>query len=163
MILEIEAYTKKLLETHRIKIADLAGVEPEVLNFRVRESSNEVNVVVEMPYPDMNGHMYLAGLSGWIFIAPQPLFGVVISGNAWVRHEQKGRGLNTFLNRLREEVAYEAGAVLIMAEVNQANTAEIKTLQTNGWSLIHTYSTGGWKENYGIWVKKPQLVLSIGE
>lgn len=77
---------------------------------------------------------------------------IAVSTHAWVTEDQRGKGLGTFLNKVREAMAKANNYKIMMATVRWDNHAEIKILTKNGWKQTFTFE--GPTGEIGVWMKE---------
>src|SRR5687768_9885709 len=107
--------TKKILESHKPAIEAIVGYP---VTFRHGQTSLGVEIIK-------------AGtqlrLAGWRLVGLPGCCGVVVSTEAWVTTKHQRKGLNTLLNKVREEIAKANRYGMIICTTISNNIPENKT------------------------------------
>ena len=73
--------------------------------------------------------------------------GICVSTGVYVHNKYQNKGINTILNNFRIDVAkYLDYGLLLCTDVSN-NTAEVKTLDKNGWKHIYNFENPRTKNN----------------
>lgn len=67
---------------------------------------------------------------------------VLISSHVVIRDEFRGKGIGRKMLAMREEIARECGANLVLATVREDNSIEIHLLESSGWKRYNKRDTG---------------------
>lgn len=80
--------------------------------------------------------------------------GICVSTGVYVHNEYRNKGVNTILNNFRIDIAKELGYGLLLCTDVSNNTAEVKTLDKNGWKHIYNFKNPRTSNNINISIKK---------
>lgn len=65
--------------------------------------------------------------------------GILISHNVYVGKSFEGKGVNSFLQGIREKIAKENGYTSLMCTTTSENKAEVHILEKYGWSCVDKF------------------------
>ena len=80
--------------------------------------------------------------------------GICVSTGVYVHNEYRNKGVNTILNNFRIDIAKELGYGLLLCTDVSNNTAEVKTLDKNGWKHIYNFKNPRTQNNINISIKE---------
>ena len=80
--------------------------------------------------------------------------GICVSTNTFVTHKYRNKGVNTILNNFRIDIAKELGYGLLLCTDVSNNTAEVKTLDKNGWKHIYNFENPRTSNKINISIKE---------
>lgn len=80
--------------------------------------------------------------------------GICVSTNVFVTSKYRNKGVNTILNNFRIAVAKELGYGLLLCTDISDNTAEVKTLDKNGWKHIYNFKNPRTSNKINISIKE---------
>lgn len=67
---------------------------------------------------------------------------VLISSHVHIVFSERGQGLGRKMLKLRDEIAKECGANLLLATVREDNPIQVHLLETSGWKRFNKRETG---------------------
>lgn len=68
--------------------------------------------------------------------------GILVSYNTFVAPRFQGKGINSFLQEIKEDIARENGYTMLMATVTSDNLPEIHILDKYGWKSTTNFRNG---------------------
>ena len=80
--------------------------------------------------------------------------GICVSTGVYVHNEYRNKGVNTILNNFRIDIAKELGYGLLLCTDVSNNTAEVKTLDKNGWKHIYNFKNPRTSNKINISIKE---------
>ena len=80
--------------------------------------------------------------------------GICVSTGVYVHNEYRNKGVNTILNNFRIDIAKELGYGLLLCTDVSNNTAEVKTLDKNGWKHIYNFENPRTSNKINISIKE---------
>ncbi len=81
--------------------------------------------------------------------------GVLVSFHTHVTERYRGKGINTFLQSIKEDIAGSNGYTLLMATVNIVdNPAEVHVLEKSGWARVDDFTNSRTGNHIGVFTKK---------
>ena len=80
--------------------------------------------------------------------------GICVSTGVYVHNEYRNKGVNTILNNFRIDIAKELGYGLLLCTDVSNNTAEVKTLDKNGWKHVYNFKNPRTSNKINISIKE---------
>lgn len=80
--------------------------------------------------------------------------GICVSTAVLVYPEYRNKGINTILNNFRIDIAKELEYGILLCTDVAHNTAEVKTLDKNGWKHIYNFKNPRTSNNINISIKE---------
>lgn len=80
--------------------------------------------------------------------------GICVSTQVFVHCNFRNKGINTILNNFRIDIAKELGYGILLCTDVSNNTAEVKTLDKNGWKHVYNFRNPRTSNKINISIKE---------
>lgn len=154
VILNEYDYTKRRIEM--VKVNELYYHKPDDTGYEKETTINnfgvgrfEIRTNADFKRPSRTNFM-----AGWKFYEMPHCCGILVSCNASVHVDFVNKGVGTFLNTFREDVATHLGYPLLLCTDIASNTKQRAILKKNNWEDIYKFVNSRTKNTVYISVKK---------
>ncbi|GAI02626.1 unnamed protein product [marine sediment metagenome] len=124
------------IRKYRVEIAELLSVKVD-----------DVDIVAESTTAGYKGFHWITRLKlfgshvAHGYLIPMPgCCGVIVSTEAYVNYDQRGKGIGDVMHRLRIELAADRGYTCMICTDITANEPQAKIIKKNGWKLVHDFN-----------------------
>lgn len=80
--------------------------------------------------------------------------GVLVSFHMYIEEKYRGKGIATFLQEIKEDIARENNYTVLLGTVRSDNPIEIHTLEKSGWKKINSFKNHRTYNDVEIWTKE---------